>query len=278
MKYFTLYNGDKIPAIGMGTYKIKNQKDMENAIEAAFENGYEYFDTAAFYDNEEILGLALKNAGEKRSNYKIATKVWPYMYGEDLTKRSIENSLKNLKTDYIDIIHLHWYGKYFEQSWKVFEDYKREGIVKNIAVCNFSKNQMEELLKIGQKPVINQLESHPHLQDESLIEYLKENQIMHQAWSPIAKGKNGLLEERVLLELAKKYNKTAAQIALRWNIERNTMVIPKSIHKDRIKENISIFDFSLEKDDLKKIKSIDKNKRYSHDPEQKEWLIRIGRS
>lgn len=277
MIYFKLNDGNEIPALGLGTYKITERSDMEEAVEAAIEAGYEYFDTAAFYDNEDLLGLALNNAPIKRSDIKIATKVWPSLFGTDLTKRSIETSLKNLQTDYIDVIHLHWYGKYFDEAWKVFEDYKNQGIIKSIAVCNFNKDQMNELLELGPKPAMDQLESNPGLQNEDLVSYLRENNIVHQAWSPLAKGKSGLLDEDILQNLGKKYGKSPAQIALRWNIQRGTMVIPKSVHKDRIKENISIFDFELSEDEMDLIRSLDKDKSYSHRPGDKEWLKEIGR-
>lgn len=277
MKYFTMNDGISIPALGLGTYKIEDRNDMETAIEAAIENGYEYFDTAAFYNNEDILGLALKNAPIERKEYKIATKVWPSMFGTDQTKRSIDKSLEYLQTDYIDVVHLHWYGKYFDEAWEVFKDYKRQGLIKSIAVCNFNKEQMEELIKLGEKPSLDQLESSPLLQDEDLVSYLKDNNIIHQAWSPLARANSDLFENEVLIKLGEKYNKTPAQIALRWHIERGTMVIPKSVNPDRIKENISIFDFDLTKEDMKAIKTINKDKRYSHSPSDEAWLEEIGR-
>ncbi|MGO3018738.1 MAG: aldo/keto reductase [Anaerococcus sp.] len=277
MKYFEMNDGITIPALGLGTFKIKDRKEIEVAIEAAIENGYEYFDTAAFYDNEDLIGQAFKNAPLKREEYKIATKVWPSMFGKDLTKKSIDKSLENLQTDYIDVIHLHWYGKYFDEAWEVFKDYKRQGIVKSIAVCNFTKEHMEELLKLGEKPTMDQLESSPLLQDDDLVSYLKDKNIIHQAWSPLARANSDLLKNKEIIKLGEKYNKTPAQITLRWHIERGTMVIPKSINPDRIKENISIFDFDLTKEDMEAIKSIDKNKRFSHAPDEKDWLDEIGR-
>lgn len=277
MKYIKLNDGNEIPALGLGTYKITDRRDMEDAIEAALENGYRYFDTAAFYDNEDLLGLSLKNAPVKREDIKIATKVWPSMFGKDQTRKSIDTSLKNLQTDYIDVLHLHWYGKYFDEAWKVFEDYKRQGLVKSIAVCNFTPAQMEELLEVGEKPVMDQLESSPLLQDDETISYLKEKEIIHQAWSPLARANSGLFDNDVIVKLSKKYNKTPAQIVLRWHIERKTMVIPKSTHASRIKENISVFDFNLSKEDLDQIKTIDENKAFSNRPDDQDWLKEISR-
>lgn len=272
MDYIKLNDGNKIPALGLGTYKIKDQETMANVIETAFEAGYEYIDTAKFYENEDIIGRELKNAPKKRSDYQIATKVWPSDFGYDKTKKSIDESLEKLQTDYIDVILLHWYGKDFDKSWEVFEDYKKQGLVKSIGVCNFEIKQMTELLKLGEKPVLDQMESSPHFQNDQTVEFLKENDIIHQSWSPLARGRSELLEEHLIKKLSNKYGKTPAQIVLRWHIERGSMVIPKSTHSKRIRENIDIFDFSIEDEDLRAMKSLDIKKRYSNDPEDEVWL------
>lgn len=272
MKYITLNDGIKVPAMGLGTYKIEDEKTMDEVINAALDFGYEYIDTAKFYNNEEFIGKALKNSSKKRSDYMLATKVWPSDFGSDKTKRSIEQSLKKLDTDYIDVIHLHWFGEDFDKSWKVFMDYKDQGIVKSIAVCNFMPEQLVKLFEVGEKPSMDQLESHLYLQDPETINFLKENKITHQAWSPLARTQGGILEEEILNKLADKYNKTPAQIALRWHIDRGTMIIPKSVHKERLKENIDIFDIELDEADLNSLASLDKKKRFSGDPLDQEWL------
>lgn len=272
MKYITLNDGIKVPAMGLGTYKIEDEKTMDEVINAALDFGYEYIDTAKFYNNEEFIGKALKNSSKKRSDYMLATKVWPSDFGSDKTKRSIEQSLKKLDTDYIDVIHLHWFGEDFDKAWKVFMDYKDQGIVKSIAVCNFMPEQLVKLFEVGEKPSMDQLESHLYLQDPETINFLKENNITHQAWSPLARTQGGILEEEILNKLADKYNKTPAQIALRWHIDRGTMIIPKSVHKERLKENIDIFDIELDESDLNSLASLDKKKRFSGDPLDQEWL------
>lgn len=272
MKYITLNDGIKVPAMGLGTYKIEDEKTMDEVINAALDFGYEYIDTAKFYNNEEFIGKALKNSSKKRSDYMLATKVWPSDFGSDKTKRSIEQSLKKLDTDYIDVIHLHWFGEDFDKSWKVFMDYKNQGIVKSIAVCNFMPEQLAKLFEVGEKPSMDQLESHLYLQDPETINFLKENNITHQAWSPLARTQGGILEEEILNKLADKYNKTPAQIALRWHIDRGTMIIPKSVHKERLKENIDIFNIELDESDLNSLASLDKKKRFSGDPLDQEWL------
>lgn len=272
MKYITLNDGIKVPAMGLGTYKIEDEKTMDEVINAALDLGYEYIDTAKFYNNEEFIGKALKNSSKKRSDYMLATKVWPSDFGSDKTKRSIDESLKKLDTDYIDVIHLHWFGEDFDKSWKVFMDYKDQGIVKSIAVCNFMPGQLVKLFEVGEKPSMDQLESHLYLQDPETINFLKENNITHQAWSPLARTQGGILEEEILNKLAVKYNKTPAQIALRWHIDRGTMIIPKSVHKERLKENIDIFDIELDEADLNSLASLDKKKRFSGDPLDEQWL------
>lgn len=275
MKYYTLNDGLRVPALGLGTYKIEDEKIIDEVINAAFDLGYEYIDTASFYNNEAFIGKALGHSSRKREAYMLATKVWPSAYGLDKTKRSIDESLRNLATDYIDVIHLHWFGKDFDKAWKVFMDYKDQGIVRSIAVCNFMPEQVEKLLEVGEAPSMDQLESHLFLQDANTRIFLKENNIKHQAWSPLARTRGGLLDEAILIDIAYKYNKTPAQIALRWNINQDTMVIPKSVHPNRLKENIDIFDFALDDGDMKVLASLDRRQRFSQDPLDQDWLEKI---
>lgn len=272
MKYFKLNDGNEVPAIGLGTFKITEEKDMDHAIESAFKAGYTYFDTAKYYNNEDILGKYLSMSGKNRADYQIATKVWPSAFGYDKTKKSLDDSLKDLKVDYIDVALIHWYGKNFIETWEVFNDYKDQGLIKSIGVCNFSIRQMTELLQTGPAPAIDQLESHPHLQDTDTHNFLKENKILHQAWGPLTQGKSDLFDEEVIKNLSQKYGKSPAQIVLKWNVSRGVMVLVKSVHEARINENIDIFDFELSNEDMKALASLDKKKRYSGDPEDKKWL------
>ncbi|WP_296111753.1 aldo/keto reductase [uncultured Anaerococcus sp.] len=277
MKYIKLNNKIKVPALGFGTYKITEEADMELAIGEAVENGYRYFDTAKYYENEKILGKYLKQTGMKREDYKLATKVWPSSFDTDSCKRSLDESLADLDIGYIDLALLHWYGKDYDKGLEVFKDYRDQGLIKSIGVCNFTIDQMRELMNLGEKPVLDQLESHLYLQDEKTREFLNKNDIIHQAWGPLSQGKTNLLDEKILKDIGDKYGKTPAQIALRWNIERGTMVLVKSTNPERIRENISIFDFNLTEDDMKALKSLDKNTRFSNDPADEKWLDKIGR-
>ena len=277
MKFFELNNKIKVPAVGFGTYKITEEADMEAAIGAAFEEGYRYFDTAKFYENEKILGKYLKQTGLKREDYQVATKVWPSYFDKDMCKRSLDESLEYLDVGYIDFILLHWYGEGFKEAWEVFRDYKDQGLVKSLGVCNFMPGQMKELLDLGESPVLDQLESHLYLQDKKTHDFLKENNILHQAWGPLSQGRSNLLDEKILKEIGDKYGKSPAQIALKWNVDRGTMVIVKSSNPSRIRENISIFDFELDDSDRLALTELDKNTRFSNDPENKEWLDQIRR-
>lgn len=277
MKYFKLNDGTKVPAIGFGTFKITEEADMERSIGSAIEAGYRYFDTAKYYENEDLVGKYLKGSGLKRGEIQVATKVWPVDFDPDACRRSIDNSLKKLDLDYIDVLLLHWYGEDFDKAWKVFQDYRDQGLVKSIGVCNFTRAQLKELISLGEKPVLDQLESHLYLQDTDNKNFLMENGILHQAWGPLSQGKSNLLNEQILKEIGDKYGKTPAQIALKWNIERDTMVLVKSSNVGRIKENISIFDFDLSEEDMNALASLDRKERFSNDPENQEWLDKIRR-
>ena len=277
MKYYKLNNGIEVPAIGLGTYKIKEEAEMEKTIGLAVDAGYRYFDTAKFYENEKVLGKYLNQTGLKREDYQVASKVWPSAFDTDDCKRSIDTSLEDLDIGYIDFILLHWYGKDFDKAWKVFMDYRDQGLVKSIGVCNFTISQLTELIKLGEKPVLDQLESHLYLQDTENKNFLKENNILHQAWGPLAQGKSNILEEKILKEIGDKYGKSPAQIALKWNIERDTMVLVKSSNPARIRENISIFDFNLSPEDMHALSSLDKKTRFSNDPEDQAWLDKARR-
>ena len=277
MKYYKLNNGIEVPAIGLGTYKIKEEAEMEKTIGLAVDAGYRYFDTAKYYENEKVLGKYLNQTGLKREDYQVASKVWPSAFDTDDCKRSIDTSLEDLDIGYIDFILLHWYGKDFDKAWKVFMDYRDQGLVKSIGVCNFTIPQLTELIKLGEKPVLDQLESHLYLQDTENKNFLKENNILHQAWGPLAQGKSNILEEKILKEIGDKYGKSPAQIALKWNIERDTMILVKSSNPARIRENISIFDFNLSPEDMHALSSLDKKTRFSNDPEDQAWLDKARR-
>lgn len=266
VKNMILNNKNEIPQIGFGTYKITDVTTLEKAITTAYDIGYRLFDTAYFYKNEEMIGEVLKN-NDLLDKIILATKIWPSDYGRENTIKSIERSLKSLNRDYIDIMYLHWPGDNMIESYKVLEKYYKKGVLKNIAVCNFTKKHIEELeANCEILPAINQIELHPYLPQIELVNYLKEKGINIVAWSPLARADKKLLEDEKILEIAKKYNKTPSQIILRFNIERDIIVIPKSKSENRIKENFDILDFSLSKEEMDYLYSLENGFRTGPNP------------
>lgn len=267
-KYINLHDGLKIPTVGFGTWKISNE-EAPAVVEEALAAGYRSIDTAAVYGNENGIGQALSKTNLKRSEIFLTTKVWNSEQGYDSTLRAMDSSLKKLKTDYVDLYLIHWpmpaQDKYVA-TWKALNRLRTEGIARSIGVCNFNIDHLERLLgETGVVPVLNQIELHPYFQQKELREFHAKHNIATEAWSPLARGK--LFEEKVISDLAKKYNKTPAQIVLRWHFDNGIIAIPKSSHTKRILENIDIFDFSLDGDDLAIMSTIDDvNGRTSFDP------------
>ncbi len=268
----TLNNGIKMPRLGLGVFRVENSSELVNAVKVAIKNGYRSIDGAAIYGNEEAMGegirQGIKEAGISREDLFITSKVWNADLGYESTIAAYEASLKRLGVDYLDLYLIHWpvEGKY-KEAWRALEHLYKEGRVKAIGVSNFQIHHLEDLLKDAEiKPVINQIELHPYLSQKDVREFCKENDIQVEAWSPLMAG-NGLLENDVLKEIAKKYNKTAAQVVLRWDLESDVVTIPKSTNERRLIENIDIFDFSLSKDDIEKIDSLNKNLRVGPDPD-----------
>ena len=276
MNLIKLNNKFEIPQIGIGTYKVEKQEDINLLIENAYKYGYRMLDTASFFNNEKLIGNYFKENPSIVDNLVISTKIWPIDYDKDKAKKSIENSLKNMGIDIIDIMILHWPSEGFEQVWKILEQYYEQGIFKAIAVSNFHKNHLEKLfVNANIVPVFNQVELHPYLSQKELSNYLNSINIKVEAWAPLGKGNENLFSESILLDLAKKYDKTIAQIILRWHIENNNIIIPKSVSLTRIQENINIYDFKLTSNEIKIIDSLNKNLRFSQNPDNKQWLNKI---
>lgn len=276
MNNIQLNDGLIIPQIGIGTYKVTNQRDIDKLVNTAFDNNYSMLDTASYYNNEKLIGNTFKNSPILKNHFKVSTKIWPVNYNADGAKYSIERSLTDMNLDIIDIMFLHWPSEGFLESWKVLENYYEQGLIKSIAICNFNQEHIEKLLlNANIKPSINQVELHPYLIQKELRDYCNKMDIKIQAWSPLGRGDEKLFNEKVILTLAEKYNKSTAQIILRWHIENGEIIIPKSSNENRIKENINIFDFKLESDEINSISNLNKNFRYSQDPEDKQWLNKI---
>ena len=278
MEYVTLYNGIKMPILGYGVFQVAKE-ECERCVSGALKAGYRSLDTAQSYFNEEEVGNAVKNSGIKRKDIFITTKVWLEHYGYEECKKSVNESLRKLDTDYIDLMLLHQPFSDYYGSWRALEDLYDEGVLRAIGVSNFYPDRLVDLASFARiKPMINQIETHPHLQQTEAKKWMDKYNIFHEAWAPFGEGRNGLLDEKVISEIAEKYGKTPAQVILRWHIQRNTIVIPKSTHYERMVENINVFDFSLSDDDMEKIAKLDKNQSsfFSHtDPNMVEWFVKM---
>ncbi|TPE20795.1 aldo/keto reductase [Clostridium perfringens] len=268
----TLNNGIEMPRVGLGVFRVENSSELVNAVKVAIKNGYRSIDGAAIYGNEEAMGEGIregiKEAGISREDLFITSKVWNADLGYESTIAAYEASLKRLGVDYLDLYLIHWpvEGKY-KEAWRALEYLYKEGRVKAIGVSNFQVHHLQDLLKYAEiKPVINQIELHPYLSQEKVREFCKENDIQVEAWSPLMAG-NGLLENDILKEIAKKYNKTTAQVVLRWDLQNQVITIPKSTNEGRLVENIDIFGFNLSKDDMDRIDSLNKDLRVGPDPD-----------
>lgn len=273
MENITTYNGVSLPLLGFGTYKLNNRID---AITDALKTGYRLIDTAWIYGNEKEVAQAVSESSVKRKDIILATKVWPNYFGRDLTRRSLERSLKDLKTDYLDILYLHWPGEGQSDAWKVLEEAYEEGIVKVVAVSNFRKQHLDALsVHANIKPMLNQLELHPLLQERELRTYMEKEEILPVAYSPLARGQKGIFDGEIA-ELAKKYGKTPAQIVLRWHVEEGIIAIPKSGTKENIQKNFAIFDFLLTKEERAKLKDLDSEEnRIGTSSLNEKWLNEI---
>lgn len=265
--FFTLHNGVKMPYLGLGVFKSKDGKEVIDAIHWAIDAGYRHIDTAAIYKNEEGVGTAIQTASIARKELFVVSKVWNADQGYDSTLKAYDESLKKLKTDYLDLYLIHWpvKGK-FVDTWKAMEYLYKQGRVKAIGVSNFLQHQLEDVLEVCEiVPMVNQLEFHPHLVQPSLLDFCQSKGIQYEAWSPLMKG--DVVNVPLLNELSQKYGKTEAQVALRWNLQKGVVTIPKSVKKERIISNADVFDFELSEEDIKRIDKLDKHKRIGPDPD-----------
>jgi diketogulonate reductase-like aldo/keto reductase len=264
----TLHNGVKMPYLGLGVYKVKEGKEVINTVKTALEVGYRAIDTAALYDNEEGVGQAIKESGIPREELFITTKVWNTDQGYDKTLKAFDISMKKLGLDYLDLYLIHWPGKdKYVDTWRALEKLYKDGRVRAIGVSNFKIHHLQTLMEQSEeKPVINQVELHPYLSQKDLLSFCKKQQIVVEAWGPLGRGR--LLNDPTLIEIGQKYGKTAAQVTLRWHLQNDVIVIPKSVTPSRIKENADIFDFELTAEDMERIDALNKNERTGKDPDQ----------
>ena len=266
IKKISLSNSVSIEQLGFGTFKIVDQQEANNAVMTALNNGYRSFDTAQLYNNEKILGEAFVNSGVARQELFLTTKVSNLNQGYEQTLKSFEQSLKDLQTDYLDLFLVHWPLKnHFFDTWKAIEQLYETKMVRAIGVCNFHQSHFELLkTRANIKPMINQIEIHPYLVQKELIEYLNKEQIAIEAWSPLARGR--VVDEPLLINIGQKYQKSSSQVTLRWHVQKDLIVIPKSVNPLRIAENMQIFDFELTDTEMQQIDSLNEDFRTGPNP------------
>ena len=258
MEFVTLRNGVTMPLEGFGVFQVPDAAVCQQAVSEALETGYRLIDTAAAYFNEEAVGAALKNCGIPREELFITTKLWIQDAGYESAKAAFQTSLDKLGLEYLDLYLIHQPMNDYYGAWRAMEELYEEGKVRAIGVCNFYPDRLTDLcLNARIAPMVNQVELHPFFAQDAALENMRELGVQPEAWGPLAEGKHGIFTHPVLVEIGQKYGKTAAQVALRWNAQRGVVVIPKSTHKERMEENLDIWDFSLTEEDRNAIAALD---------------------
>ncbi len=278
MEYVTLYNGLKMPVLGYGVYQV-TKDECERCVLDALEIGYRSIDTAQSYFNEEEVGSAIVRSGVAREDIFLTTKVWIEHYGYENARQSVLDSMEKLRTDYLDLILLHQPFADYYGAYRAIEDLYNEGKVKAIGVSNFYPDRFVDIASFSRiKPMVNQVETHPYDQQIIAKQYMDKYRVQIEAWAPFGEGRGGLFNDPVLAEIGAKYGKSTAQVMLRWNIQRGVVVIPKSVHKERMAENSNVFDFTLTDEDMTAIAALDKKESsfFSHyDPAIVEWFVKM---
>lgn len=262
-----LADGHTMPNQGLGVYKMTEERELIDSVKAAYDAGYRLFDTAQMYGNEAAVGKAIKELNVARDEIFVTTKVAEANQGYDKVMASVEESLKKLQLDYVDLLLVHWpIHQHFFETWKAFEALKEQGLTKSIGTSNYGMVHLGYLAtKANEMPVLNQLEVHPYLSQEAMTHFDRENHIVTQAWAPLGRGR--IFDDPVILKIAKHHGKSAAQIILRWHLQRGDSFIPKSVHPDRIKQNADIYDFEMTDEEMDWINALNKNTRISQEPE-----------
>ena len=258
MEFVTLNNGVKMPLEGFGVFQVPDPAQCEQAVLDAIASGYRLIDTAAAYMNEKAVGEAIKKSGVPREELFITTKLWVQDASYEAAKKAIQTSLDNLGLSYLDLYLIHQPMGDYVGAYRAMEEAYREGKLKAIGVCNFYPNRLADLCETVEViPAVNQVELHPFFQQENALALMKEYGVVPEAWGSFAEGNHGIFTHPVLTAIGQKYGKSAAQVALRWNVQRGVVVIPKSVHKERIEQNMNIWDFQLSDEDMAEIAKLD---------------------
>ena len=273
MDYIEFYNGNQMPMLGLGTFRVENDDTCKEAVKHAIESGYRSIDTAKVYGNEEQVGQGIKegleSTGLNREDIFVTSKLFFEDFGRKNVAQAYETSIQKLGLDYLDLYLVHWPGTneaIMIDTWKGMEDLYKDNKVKNIGVSNFNPDHFEALLaQVSIKPVINQVEFHPYFTQEKLRKYLEAQNIHMESWSPFMNAQ--ILNDETLNEIGKEVNKSAAQVIIKWNMQHNVVVIPKSVTSSRIEENIDVFDFELSAEQMKRIDDLNKDQRIGPDPD-----------
>lgn len=276
MEYVTLNNGVKMPQEGFGVFQVPEAAVCEQAVLDAFGAGYRLIDTAAAYMNEEAVGAAIRKSGIPREELFITTKLWIQDYGYENTKKAFKTSMDKLGLEYLDLYLMHQPVSDYYGSWRAMEELYKEGKIRAIGVCNFYPERLADLcLNAEVVPAVNQIECHPFFQRTADMATMKEYGVQLQSWGPLAEGQKNIFQNETLAKIGEKYGKSVAQVILRWHIQRGVVIIPKSVHKNRIEENINIWDFVLSDEDMEQIAAMDTGKSDVIDhfsPETAKWL------
>ena len=276
MQSVKLNNGVEMPVLGFGVFQVTDLAECERSVLDAINTGYRLIDTAASYMNEDAVGKAIKRSGVQRQDLFITTKLWIQSNGYEGTKKAFENSLKRLQLDYLDLYLIHQpFGDVYGE-WRAMQDLYKEGRVRAIGVSNFQPDRLIDLIIHNEiVPAVNQVETHPFHQQIETQQFLQENNVQIESWGPFAEGKNNIFHNELLLSIGKKYNKSIAQVILRWLTQRGVVAIPKSVRKERMEENLNIFDFALSTEDMEAIKTLNTKASsfFDHrDPAMVKWL------
>ena len=278
MEYVTLSNGVKMPQLGYGVYQV-TQEECERCVADALAVGYRAIDTAQSYFNEEQVGTAIEKSGIDRRDIFLTTKVWVEHYGYEETKKSVEASMRKLHTDYLDQCLLHQPFSDYYGAWRALEELYEAGKLRAIGVSNFYPDRLVDICSFASiRPMVNQLETHPLNQQVEARKWMEKYSVQHEAWAPFGEGRGDMFQNPVLNAIGARYRKSAAQVILRWHLQRGVVVIPKSTHIERMRENLSVFDFTLSPEDMTAIAALDKKESafFSHtDPAMVEWFTQI---